>query len=174
MIKFMILGLPRSGTTWTTVWLEMEGHNVIHDPLNKYHYDELDDLAVDGIVDTGLYLFPEWLNEHPAKKVILHRDRREVITSMTRIRREFAMFRPERLDKIDGLHLPWRAIFDEPERIYNHLFETEFDVMRHARLKEFKIEPNQNVITADRNILRRLQKDSMRKRAEAREPHLGR
>jgi hypothetical protein len=162
MIKFMILGLPRSGTSWATVWLEMEGHNVIHDPTNNHHYNELDDLAVDGIIDTGLYIFPEWLNDHPAKKVILHRERKEVITSMTRIRKSVYMFRPDRLDRIEGLHVPWTDLFENPAPIYNHLFDTPFDEMRHARLREFRIEPCHERVIVDRHKVRQMQSDAMR------------
>lgn len=88
MIDFMVIGLPRSGTAWAANWLTTDTTFCLHDPLAKYHHTELDGLVSDkrlGVACTGLWTQPEWLNAHPAKKVILHRPLEEINRSLKAI-----------------------------------------------------------------------------------------
>jgi hypothetical protein len=81
VIDFIVVGLPRSGTAWAANWLTTDTTHCIHDPIAKHHHTELDDLSSSkhlGVSCTGLWRFPDWLNKHPAKKVILRRDRAEI------------------------------------------------------------------------------------------------
>jgi hypothetical protein len=134
MIKFMVIGPPRSGTAWASVWL-----NAYHDPLWDYYYADLDVLD-SGICCTGLGLFPDWVNRHKAPKVILHRDCKEVNASLARLGLPgMDPYLLQKLDQLDGLHVHWTELFSNAAKIWNHLIDFNFDPERHKRLKMLKI-----------------------------------
>lgn len=160
MIEFMVIALPRSGTTWASNWLTTDDTLCLHDPLWDRHYSELDSIKSKkrlGVSCTGLMLFPQWLNQHPARKVILHRDVIEVNASLGAI----GMPRMEhdaedRLWGIAGLHVPWTDLFDAPSAIYEHLLQKEFDAERHAELRKISMQPNFEEIAVNKDAVRRL------------------
>jgi hypothetical protein len=160
MIEFMVIALPRSGTTWTSNWLTTGSTLCLHDPLWKYHYSELDSLKSTrelGISCTGSMMFPEWLNNHPARKVILHRDVAEVNASLNRIGLPVLPEGTEkRLDVIDGMHVDWREVFDKPKEIYEFLLQRAFDGERHNEIKHILMEPNFNTVPIDTRVMARL------------------
>ena len=88
MIDFMLLASPRSGTTWAANLLTTDTTLCLHDPLFTHHYSELDGIESNkrlGVSCTGLCLFPEYVNSHQARKVVLHRDLREINRSLDAI-----------------------------------------------------------------------------------------
>lgn len=160
MIKFMVIGLPRSGTTWAANWLTTEKTLCLHDPLNEYHYKELDSLDAGtrelGVSCTGLYLFPEFLNRHPARKVILHRPVGEIKASFKRNDMTVRLFKPENLNKIEGMHVQWTDMFIRPEKIYSFLMRRNLDVLRHDQLKTFNIQADLNKTRRNGILLKEL------------------
>jgi len=145
----MIIGAPRSGTTWASEWLTDKGRICLHDPLNYVHYTELDTIKPDvygakeiGISDTGVYFFHKWLNNHPAKKVILHRDEGEMRVSLSKKNLMLKFSRPSLLKRIQGLHVKWTDLFESPYHIYEYLFDDHMDIIRHDRLKKLNIQVN--------------------------------
>ncbi len=152
MIKFMILGAPRSGTTWASNLLTTDTTMCLHDPSMHHHWTKLDYLPSSrpllGLADTGLALVPKWLNEHPARKVILHRDMDEVRGALFNLgvgddwNQSVADRFSRCLDSIDGLHVHWRDLFVNPVPIWTHLLPgIEFDTERHRQLKDMNIQP---------------------------------
>lgn len=140
MIKFMVIGPPRSGTAWASVWL-----NAYHDPLWDFFYKDLDnDLAGSGVCCTGLGMFPDWVDAHPAPKVILHRDQAEVNASLTALGLPHVdpkLF--HNLEQISGLHVHWTELFKNPRAIWDHIHVTTYDEgfspYKHKHLKMLKI-----------------------------------
>lgn len=119
----MVLGPPRSGTAWASVWLK-----AYHDPLWDFFYKDLDDDLVSGVCCTGLGLFPDWVAAHPAPKVILHRDPQEVNASLARL--GLPAVDPRlfyNLEHIEGLHVPWTNLFNKPRPIWDHVYERSYD-----------------------------------------------
>lgn len=159
MVEFMVLGLPRSGTTWASNWLTTDSTLCIHDPLYKFHYSDLDDIPTGktlGISCTGLYQFPEFVNAHPARKVILHRDIDEINDSMERIGLGKIDYSSEsELNKIDGWHVYWTEIFDNPKPIYEFLLQKPFDAERHNFLKEVYVQPNFEHLLINKSVGKR-------------------
>ena len=105
MIEFMVIAHPRSGTTWAANWLTTDTTLCLHDPLAYRHYAEWDDFESSkmlGVSDCGVCAFPDFLNSHPARKVILHRDRKEIAESLGMP--EF-LLSPDHLDEIQGMHV---------------------------------------------------------------------
>lgn len=156
----MLIAAPRSGTTWAANWLTTDTTLCLHDPLWTRHYTELDAIQSSkrlGVSCTGLYLFPEWVNRHPARKVILHRPLPEINASLEEI--GLPAVTPEShasLDLIDGLHFNWRDLFDAPRKIYEYLTGLPFDEERHALLLDIEMQPNFAGLKVGRDVTRRL------------------
>lgn len=149
MIQFMIVAAPRSGTAWASAWLTNGDVFCQHDMGWDYAHTEMDAVAERhedkqfGAACTTLALYPQWLNAHPARKVILHRDRQEVQESLRRVglpKCPQTLF--ENLDEITGMHVHWLDLFHHPQRIHEHLLSTPFDPARHTLLKDMRITSN--------------------------------
>lgn len=160
MIEFMVIGAPRSGTAWAANWLSTDTTLCLHDPLWGSHYRDLDSIKsakVLGVACTGLAMFPHYLRTHPARKVILHRDRREIDQSL-----ESIGFSPtpdgllERLDEVDGMHVNWRELFEKPAPLYEYLLRRPFDAERHAALRSLEVQASFEGIKVDRRVTARL------------------
>lgn len=137
MIQFMVLGAPRSGTAWASVWL-----NAYHDPLWDHFHEDLDHLPITGICCTGVAMVPDWVNAHHSKKIILHRPEAEVNRSLSNL--GVGACSPlvfDNLQRIKGLHLDWQNLFDSEGayKIWSYLFTTPFDFERHRQLIALKI-----------------------------------
>ena len=146
MIDFIVVSLPRCGTTWAANWLTTDTTVCLHDALAYQTFYEIDSNYKTnkklGISDTGVFLYGDKLNKHPAKKVILHRDIKEINESLANI---YLQPMPEelvhRLDEIDGLHVHYTDLFNNPKPIWDYLIGTEFDEERHNILKQMQIQP---------------------------------
>ena len=160
MIDFMVIAAPRSATTWASNWLTTDTTLCIHDPLYTWHYNQLDGLVSKkslGVSCTGLYWFSEWVNKHPARKVILHRDVSEIDESLIELGLPALDADVEkRLDSIKGVHLDWRDVFDAPKRMYEYLLERPFDAERHAVLREIEMQPQFAGLTINKEAVSKL------------------
>lgn len=138
----MVLGAPRSATAWCSVWLSTDTTLCIHEPMARYRLTDLDKFQSTkalGIACTVLGLMPDVVNNHPARKLILHRDPKEVRESMQKlgIKGDYDFVA---LDRIQGMHCHWRKVFTEPALIYEYLLERPFDAERHAELTGLNIQ----------------------------------
>jgi hypothetical protein len=154
----MFIGAPRSGTAWAANWATTGGRLCLHDPLWDFHYDQLDALEhVSGISCTGCGLYPDWLNAHPARKVILHRDYREVNASLEAMGLHHCpahLF--ANLKTIKGMHVHWRQLFDDPKPIHQYLLGGKFDKNRHALLKGLSVTAKWKERTQNPDVMLRL------------------
>jgi hypothetical protein len=167
VIKFMVLSAPRSASTWTANWLTTAKTLCLHDPVLKHRPEDLDAIPCDrmlGLACTALALQPAFVNAHPAKKVIVHRDLKEVNRSLISI--GFTRLGPiwtDALEKIEGLHVEYADLFTATyaPRIYKHLTGLSFDAARHEELMSMHIEPH-----FDKIILRPDRAREFRKRVQ--------
>lgn len=157
MISFMVLSLPRSASTWAANWLCTEQSHCIHDPLHRYHWSELDSIPskgkVLGVACTGLYLFPKVVAAHPAKKLILHRDVKEINADLDSL--GFAKLPEDSeylLDNISGLHVPYSELFTAPEKLWKYLIGTAVDLERHAELCTIAMQPAFTKLVVNKEI----------------------
>jgi hypothetical protein len=168
-IQFMIIGAPRSGTTWASNWLTTERSLCLHDPLFRWPYNELDAVQSSrmlGIACTGVALFPEWVNEHPARKVVLRRDLKEIDASLVRIgMTPISNQWRGVLDQIVGIHVDWRQLFEKPKSIYEYLLDMPFDEERHAALREINMQPDFGTVSVDHAAISRLMHSLIQARA---------
>jgi hypothetical protein len=142
----MLISAPRSGSTWGANWLTTDTTLCLHDPLWTRHYSELDAIQSTkmlGIACTGIALFPDWLDQHPARKVILHRPLDQVDTSLAAIGlTECAHAWDGVLERVRGLHFDWRVLWDAPAQIYEFLLQRPFDAERFEQLRQMRVQPD--------------------------------
>ena len=163
MIEFMVIAGPRSSTTWCANFLTTDTtfcHHGLSAKLHHSEWDALDSNKILGVSDTVVSRFHKWLNKHPARKVILHRDGKEICESVG------CSEIPEStwcLDKVEGMHVHYMDVFDNPKPIFEFLLQREFDKERHDMLKQFQINTMAHKVKLDKNIhlriMRELQED---------------
>lgn len=161
-IKFMIIAAPRSGTSWAANWLNTPDRFCFHEPLWDFHYQDADQLEFPGkeygIACTGMAFWWEWLNDHPAPKVILHRPPNEVNASLRKLNlppAPSALFKS--LDKVNGLHRPWTDLYRDPRALHEHLLFTEpFDELRHRFLASMIVNTNYVARVQNMDVWKRL------------------
>lgn len=162
-IQFMVLGAPRSGTTWASNWLTTDRTLCLHDPLAKWTKDELltlESSKVLGVSCTALALFPNWVNAHPARKVILRRPLSEIDVSLSHIGLPAASHAWNGvLDRIEGVHIDWREMFQRPRAIYEYLLDLPFDPERWAALRETNVQPHFDGLTINPAATKRLMEE---------------
>lgn len=156
----MLLSAPRSASTWASVWLTTDTTLCLHDPLWQRPYDELDAIQSSkmlGVACTGLALFPDFVNAHPARKVILHRNPDEIDASLDKIGMSSIKATWDGvLERISGIHLDWTDMFERPKYIYEYLLDRPFDAERHAQLREVNMQPAFAKLSIDRSATSRL------------------
>ena len=160
MIEFMVIAAPRSATTWVSNWLTTDTTLCIHDPLFNTHFNDLDKIQSKkmlGVSCTGIYLFPDFVNKHPARKIILHRELNEINDSLIAIGiPPISESNHRSLDNIEGIHMDWREVFHNPKLIYEYLLRKDFDTERHRYLKEIEMQPNFSGLTINKEVTKRL------------------
>lgn len=162
MLDFMIIGLPRSGTTWAANFFTTERAVCLHDPLFTRHYADLDSIRYDGkkvgISCTGIWRFPNFVNAHPARKIILRRPLAEVNSSLEAIglpgcteedMLQHAMMPGEHFHFAD-LFNPWYA------RQMCDYIGLPFDADRHAELVQIEMQPKFSGLKVGKEVTRRL------------------
>jgi hypothetical protein len=166
MIRFMVLGAPRSGTAWSANWLSDGKRLCIHEPLWDHHYADLDKLYPGcGVACTGLAMFHEWVNAHPCRKVVLHRDPAEVQRALARAGLPNAprqLFDSLSLIVSNATHVDWREVFRNPRRVWEDLLGEPFDghqERRHAQLCHLNVTANLNTRAQNMDVLEKLRAD---------------
>lgn len=156
----MVIAAPRSGTAWAANWLTTDTTLCLHDPLWRQHYESLDSIASQkrlGVACTGLAQFQRYTLAHKARKVILHRDLREIDASLAAI--GMPPCDPDfdgLLSAIPGMHVHWSALFESPRAIYEHLLERPFDAERHRALCDLEVQTRFEGIKVDKLATARL------------------
>jgi hypothetical protein len=166
LLKFLVIAAPRSGTAWVSNWLTTDKVECLHDPMWDTHFRDLDALEIPGkeigVACTGLGWFPDWVNEHPAPKVILHRPKWEIDASLQKIGlpvcpRELLAG----LWRIQGLHVPTYTLFDHrgASDIHMHLGLGPFDYRRWQRLKDMRVTVIPNRRRQNPDVMERLTRE---------------
>lgn len=155
-LDFMLIGLPRSGTTWAANWLTTTDVFCLHDPLYKLHYSDFDTDRTYfphpmlynniGISCTAIWRFPEYVNAHPARKIVVIRDFDEVQKSLEEcnlpLLDDDAIYQ---LEKIDAPRVRYEDLFKtgSAESIWRALVGSghNFCPLRHKALCEMHIDP---------------------------------
>jgi hypothetical protein len=166
MISFMVLGGPRSATTWLANLLTTDTTICLHDALLEHTASDLDKLMVPGkrvgISDTSASAFPEWVNAHQCPKIILYRDIEQINASLEALgllpldsKRHAARL----LTIANARMYQWNAVFHGPHamEICKHL-NVPFCPWRFAELKKMNIQPQMNRLPIGKEAARELVK----------------
>ena len=162
MLDFAVLGLPRSGTTWSAAWLTTDTSICWHDPIayaTPFEIEKKQSSAkYRGISCTGSWMF-NWTP--PERTLVLERDPAEVNQSL----RELGL--PELTEAmldtfgwVRGVRYPYQALFDDRAgEIWEFLLpHVPFNAERHAELAQMSIQPDFNHVP-DTSALRRVLKE---------------
>lgn len=154
-MRFALLALPRSGTTWASNWLSDGGVLCHHDPLAWAAPDELFEMD-DGIACTGLYLRPDLIKRLDCPVVCLWREPAEVNASLARIGMpSMPPWAVERLRAVKGNWFEYRALFDaRAHRIWKILRGDGFSPERHRALVKMNVQPQYARCAPDPRLLR--------------------
>lgn len=149
MIDFMLLGGPRSGTTWAANWLTTDHSLCLHDPLITYTRAQLTQLTIPnkrlGISCTASMLFPDFVNGVKCPKVLIFRNVDEINNSLDRLglTRLVDSDHYARMDAIKGAKL---FVYDQLFRPKSAQAIAEtlgapWDPYRHYHLTQMRVEP---------------------------------
>jgi len=140
---FFVTGLPRSRTSWFSLYLDCE-HEALNGLQSKQEFYDLMP-TIKGDSDCGLFL-TDFQERWDAPTVIIRRPVKEVYNSVLPL-----MDLPDdmldilhavdsRLDDLRGLHVPFDEIDERLEEITNYLGEP-YDEARAVRYKAMRVEP---------------------------------
>lgn len=169
MPDFMIIGLPRSATTWAANWLTSGDVFCMHDPLYKVHYSKWDtdrahfphtmDYRSIGVSCTGIWRWPDWCNAQDVPKIVVMREIEAIQQDLDRMglpsltREDIETFH-----KVEGKRVYYRDLFDPgcASEIWEHLVGPGYCAHRHAQLVEFNVQPNFLEVKPDPKVTRQL------------------
>ena len=165
MISFMVIGLPRSGTTWASALFTTDTTLCVHDPHYTTHYLDWDMVfskryKTVGVSCTGIWRWPDWVNSHPAKKILLHRDLQDIQVSMAEIGlpAQDLEHGEKLLESINGLHVPFTDLFNPGKccKIWDFVMSKPFDVDRHKLLVDIEMQPKFSGLSIGSDVTKRL------------------
>lgn len=155
MIRYMVLGLPRSGTAWIANLLSSNGAVCLHESLADYSLAELDAMSeVAGISETAGILIADQINAHPARKVVIIRDLTEVNHSMMlQGLPDIPPVAMQMLDKINAPRVAFHQLFeyDVMATVYEYLTGNTLDERYFNQLKSYNVQ-NTAILSRVREI----------------------
>jgi len=168
MIDFMVIAAPRSGTGWISNWLTTDSTLCYHGLSARKPMDEWETIQSHrmlGTAETALWWAAKKLNRSPARKVILHRDPVEICDSLgmpemlTNVEKM-----QESLNSIDGMHIPWDKIFDDPKDAYEYLLQRPYgtaEAERHEELIRLQVTCMPKRVTFDRQAFLKMKQEML-------------
>ena len=163
VLDFMVIGLPRSGTAWLANWFTTERAMCWHEPLWTRALDELDAMkgaGLFGIADTQILLMDvDRLNQHPAKKLIVHRELGAVNFALAKLGLPGMQDEHKwRLDEIGGYHINfndlWNVARFRPAAEW--LLPIPFDAARYSVLRDLNVQNAKAIREAKDAMLERM------------------
>lgn len=159
-LKFMLIGLPRSATTWAANWLSTDDCLVTHDPLYYRHFHDWG-TRFQAVSCTGIWRWPEWVNSQGCPKVVLRRLQDEVEASLLNMDLQGSLepLASDTISRIDGFHTYYTGLFDPhtAERIWSICHpDKPFNEDRWRELKRIRMEPDLGKITPDPEATKKL------------------
>jgi len=137
--KFYIIGLPRSRTYWLSQFL-----GCLHEGI--YYYPKYSDFLKSDHSGDSTTVLPLIRNQiRNEKKVIIHRDVKDVDKSLIKLFGITKDFSSWRLHEEDGLHIEFNEINDRLEEIWDYCKSSPFPVMRAEIMKNQTLN-NDNLI----------------------------
>jgi hypothetical protein len=144
-LDFIVLGLPRSGTTWLANWLTTDRTLCLHDPFSRaLPEDWRFDHRKRGISCTGAYMLPKWLGQHHCPRVVIERERSACDASLR------VMGLPDitddmvaALDAVDAPRFAFADLWNEGKAkgLWKYLVPgVAFDALRYRQLRGLNVQ----------------------------------
>jgi hypothetical protein len=146
-MDFIVLGLPRSATTWLSVWLTTDRSLCLHDPFAAALPEDWPrDARRFGISCTGAYLFPKWLARQECPVAVITRDPGACDASLHRIGLG-GCIEPlhDALATVDGRRWRFTDLWNEEKAraLWAFLLPgIAFDATRYRQLRDIQIQPH--------------------------------
>lgn len=145
-LDFIVLGLPRSATTWIANWLTTDRTLCLHDP---FAMGEPETWPVDyrrrGICCTTAYVLPGWLNAYHCPIAVIERDPATCDASLAKLGLPGTTSFRDRFETARGARFEFDALWNEgaARALWEYLLPSSipFDALRWRLLKDMHIEP---------------------------------
>lgn len=151
-VDFIVIGLPRSGTTWLANWLTTDRSLCLHDPFNALPEQWPQDGRRRGISCTGAYLLPKWLGAQNCAVAVIERDPEACAASLAAAGLPGLDGLPAALAVADGRRWKFADLWDEDKarELWAFLLpDVPFDALRYRLLRDMRIEPKNWTVDTD-------------------------
>lgn len=144
-LDFIVLGLPRSGTTWLANWLTTESSLCLHDPFAVGMPDSWPaDERRRGISCTGAWLMPHWLGEYTCPIAVIERDPASCDRSLAQLGLPPTSALIELFEQAPGRRFAFESLWDEDgaRALWDYLLPAQpFDPLRYRLLRAMHVQP---------------------------------
>lgn len=145
-VDFIVLGLPRSGTTWIANWLTTDRSLCLHDPFNQLPENWPRDERLFGVSCTGAYLLPRWLDAQNCAVAVIERDPEACEASLAAAGLPGLGGLPAAISSADGRRWRFSDLWkeDAASELWAFLLPgIPFDALRYRLLRDMRIEPKE-------------------------------
>lgn len=144
-LDFIVLGLPRSGTTWLANLLTTQQSLCLHDPFAHLLPEQIKgDGRRLGVSCTGLCLMPSLLASQRCPVVVIERDVADCDASLAEIGLGSAAPIKPHLDRVQAKRFAFSDLWDEYQarRLWIYLLPgIPWDGPRYRLLRDMRVEP---------------------------------
>ena len=149
MMDFIVLGLPRSGTTWIANWLTTDRTLCMHDPFS---YGMPETWARDerrfGISCTMAHFFPDWLERFDCPVAVIERDTMACMVSLDEMglgndTKRMSVIKAS-IDRVYGRRWQFDDLWNEEtaRNLWDFLLPgISFDTLRYRQLRNMQVQP---------------------------------
>lgn len=145
MIDFLVMGLPRSSTTWLANLLTTGNTLCLHDPF-AYGLPEQwpRDARRFGISCTGAYLLPKWVASLDCPIAVIERDPEDCNASLAGMGWGDVSGCLESFMAAPGKRFKWSSLWNEDKarELWAYLTPEPFDSIRYRMLTEIQVQPH--------------------------------
>lgn len=146
MIDFLIIGLPRSSTTWLANLFTTDTTLCLHDPFAEALPEDWPrDGRKLGASCTGAYLFPKWLATLDCPIAVIERDAAVCDASLARMGWGDTSGLIGAFACAPGKRFKWDDLWheDKARELWEYLLPTvNFDPIRYTMLKRIQVQPH--------------------------------
>lgn len=164
-LNFVVIGLPRSGTTWLANWLTTDRSLCLHDPFAMGRPETWPvDQRVRGISCTAAYLLPDWLEHYSNIPIaVIQRDPAACDASLDKLGLPGTNAYLSKFAAALGRRFRFEDLWQEASarELWEWLLpQVPFDALRWRLLKEMQVQPHWGQWMVDVQTLREVAREA--------------